>query len=384
MPSRILIIGEYGTCNGGENSFLTIVARLIDRGCEFHALVPPHSEFSSALEAKGCSLSPYSVHAPNGQRKSQETIRNELADQIESIQPDLVHCNSLSTSRLAGPVVRDLQIPSLGYLRDILKLSRQAIADINQLDVLVAVSNATRHWHCDQGIDRKKTCVIYNGVDAQLFFPPPVSGDTPFASLQNPIAKELGIPPDSPIAIFVGQIGIRKGVDTLIDLFLGVLQTLPQAHLLIVGQRHSQKQESVDYENRLMSQTQQSIFESNFHWLGHRSDTAAIMRQSDLLIHPARQEPLGRVLLEASASGIPIVSTSVGGTSEILAAENLQQWLFDPDDIPGMTQSVIDLLQNPALRRSIGVQLRAIAVEHFSVNRCSNELWECYRQILNR
>jgi glycosyltransferase involved in cell wall biosynthesis len=287
-----------------------------------------------------------------------------------------------------GPVARQLGVPSLGYLRDIMKLSKQAIADINQLDRIIAVSNATRDWHCQQGIEADKTFVIYNGVDSDLFSPPADSGRIeticPIRSeLTGPIRSELGISATAPVLLFVGQIGIRKGLDTLINAFLAVAERVPEVQLLIVGQRHSQKQEAIEYEQRLRQQTESSAHPQNIHWLGIRTDVPELMRASTILVHPARQEPLGRVLLEAAASGLTIVTTRVGGSPEIMKGPELESLLVEPNDPIELSARIVELINDPQRRNRLRSTLRKVAKQTFSIDGCARELAAHYRQLLD-
>lgn len=380
MPKRILIVGEFGTRNGGENSILAVIPSLIRRGWEFHAAVPIHSDFADALQQSGICVNDLSMNEPSGARKSQTVIRADVTKFINLTNPDIIHCNSLSTSRICGPIASQLKLPSLGYLRDIMKLSKQAMADINELDRIIAVSKATRDWHCCRGIDLEKTFVVYNGVDTETFFP---SATFEQSNARCPIRHELGISTDAPVLLFVGQIGIRKGVDTLVGAFQIAARSLPNAHLLIVGQRHSQKQEAIEFENRLHVQTDSSTYRPKIHWLGARSDVADLMRASTILVHPARQEPLGRVLLEAMASGLPIITTRVGGSAEILSTPELDSMLVDPNDTSGLADAIIGLANDAAKRKQLSRSIRAIAENAFSIDQCEQQLNLHYRRLLH-
>ena len=385
MSNRVLVIGEYGSLNGGENSFLTIAPALINSGWEFHAAVPADSDFASALKTVGIETHDLEMQTVGGQRKSQQDIRAEIASIANSLQPDLIHCNSLSISRLCGPVAKALGIPGLGYLRDILKLSKKAIADINALDRHIAVSNATRDWHCEQGIDPKKTSVVFNGVDSDLFSPLATALPTKFANdALDPIKAELDIATDSPILLFVGQIGIRKGVDTLVDAFSAIADAIADVHLLIVGQRHSQKQEAIEYERRLKEQSEASPHRRRIHWLGVRNDVPNLMRAATLLIHPARQEPLGRVLLEAAATGLPTVTTRVGGSPEILSGHQLERLLVEPGDSIALATKAVELLNQTDQQKQIGARLRAVAIQNFSVSKCAQTLDQHYSWLVRK
>ncbi len=388
MNNRILVVGEYGSLNGGENSFLSVLPTLQKLGWEFQAAVPSDSDFANALKSCGLVIHDFAITNSSGIRNSQDEIRETLSAIIKRAQPRIVHCNSLSTSRLCGPVTSELGVPSLGYLRDIMKLSKKAIADINQIDRLIAVSNATRDWHVSQGFDADKTTVVYNGIDSNRFAPAEHSKDT-----SNP-RSELNIPAGAPMLLFVGQIGIRKAVDVLLDSFLALSQRIatessstPPLHLVIVGKRHSQKQESVDYENRLLEQSQRSEFADRIHWVGLRSDIAELMRAATILVHPARQEPLGRVLLEAAACGLPIVTTSVGGSPEILDNPELADLLVPPNDPAKLTEVLFQLLtreDSHAALGQIGKRLLEIALSKFSNAQSAESLARHYRELIGR
>ena len=88
-------------------------------------------------------------------------------------------------------------------------------------------------------------------------------------------------------------------------------------HWLIVGERTSNKDESRNFESGLRSTAAQPPLAGRVHFLGSIADVPRLMTECVLLVHAARQEPLGRVLLEAAASGLAVVATDVGGTREI-------------------------------------------------------------------
>ena len=366
---------EFGSVNGGENSFLTLVDGLRTCGWEFTAAVPQPSPFADRLREAQVDVVDFCMHDKNRVKKSQIEIREEFATLSNRTGCDLVHCNSLSTSRICGPVCRSLAIPSLGYLRDILKVSKTAMSDLNQIDRLIAVSQATKTYHCERGLDSSRTSVVHNGVDSTIFYP----AEKP---ARQPETQNLPSTPIHPKLLFVGQIGIRKGVDSLIDAFLQVALEIPTAQLAIVGQRYSQKQEAIEYERKLIHQAENSEFGNQVSWLGIRDDIADLMRQSTILIHPARQEPLGRVLLESAASGLPMIATHVGGTPEILTSPEFDKLLVPPDSPMKIAEKVIELSASTQKLNAIGCRLRAMAIANFSVEACVTEIDRHYRELL--
>jgi glycosyltransferase involved in cell wall biosynthesis len=375
-PAPILVLGEYGTLNGGERSFLTVCKSLQARGWKFIAAVPQGSEFEAAFARQQIPNLGYARVDEDGLRLDQQGKRQQLSRLIFESKPAIVHANSLSMSRICGPVAAELGVPSVGYLRDILKLSKKAVGDINQLDRIVAVSNATADWHVGQGMDRSRVGTIYNGVDGTAFRPFEAEGDR--AEIEQ-LQGGLGIEAADRVILYVGQIGMRKGIDSLAEVFVELAQQISNVHLLIVGERNSTKAENVEYEQRIKRQLSATRFSKQVHWLGRRSDVAKLMRLADLLLHPARQEPLGRVLLEASSAGLPIVTTDVGGSAEILPAETP---LFDPDDVAGMAGYACNLLRDEKLRFRVGTDQRKAAQSRFSVVQCTERLERVYRELL--
>jgi len=99
------------------------------------------------------------------------------------------------------------------------------------------------------------------------------------------------------------------------------------------------------------------------------------------LVHPARQEPLGRVLLEAAASGLPVVATAVGGTAEIFPPGSHSAVLVPPDDPAGLAGAVLDLLADAPRRAALGAAARRRALAAFDAAGAAQRLAEHYRDI---
>ena len=380
----LLVVFEFDTLNGGENSMLAVLSVLSDSKSsqwQIKAALPCHAASSSSsddsngetltkrLGKLGIETILLTTHQDVGMRKTQDQYRDDFAQVLTEHQPDLVLCNSLSTSRLCGPVTAQAKIPAAGYLRDIIKLSRKAIADINQLDRIIAVSRATMDFHVEQGMDAQKPSVVYNGVDLDRFHP-----SLRTEPLVEKVKRSFGIPARYPVVLYVGQIGMRKGIDVLIEAFSLLLESVPKAHLLIVGERHSQKQEAIEYAEKAWRTSHQGPMSGRVHWLGRRSDVPELIAASDVLLHPARQEPLGRVLLEAAASGLPIVTTLVGGSPEILGCNDSFDLLCHKDDAPAMAARVSQLLTDDQIRKAVSLELRDLAVRRFNRNDCTKKL----------
>jgi glycosyltransferase involved in cell wall biosynthesis len=292
--------------------------------------------------------------------------RCNLEKILREYPADLVHANSLSMGRLSGPVLVQQEIPGVTHLRDIIRLSHAAIGDLNRHERLFAVSEAAWAFHIQQGIDPAKCVTLYNGVDLQEFRP-----KTPTKYLHH----ELGLPEEARLLGSIGQIGMRKGQDVLIDAVESILEPL-NLHLLLVGERFSNKNEAIQFEKDLRSCASRKPFEGRVHFLGIRNDIADLLPELTLLVHPARQEPLGRVLLESLACGVAAIATDVGGTSEILPCRSQ---LILPDDPGKLREKLIAALENDSWRQEIAMKSRKTAESKFADVVCVERLIRYYQ-----
>ena len=101
----------------------------------------------------------------------------------------------------------------------------------------------------------------------------------------------------------------------------------------------------------------------------------------DLLVHPVNQEPYGRVLLEASAVGVPIVATDVGGTAEIVI-DGLTGKLVVARDPAALAQGVVTVLGNPETLQKFRENARRRAVEEFSIEAAALRLEAFWAEVL--
>ena len=372
---RILIVCEYPTLLGGERSMLATLPTVQDAGFEVHVAAPAQGPLARALRERGIEHHAWAEHSRGATMQPLETLRAELAGIIRRVKPDVMHANSVSTSRISGPVVAEAAVPSLGHLRDILNLTRQAVADINLHRRIVAVSKATRDFHIAQGIDPARSIVLYNGVDLGEFHPRPPSGL---------LHRELQSPASAQFVVSIGQLGLRKAMHIALHAARQLAPARPDLHWLIVGERTSNKLESQTAEARLHGIANQPPLAGRVHFLGARRDVPQILNECKLLVHAAQQEPLGRVLLEAAASGVAVVATDVGGTREIFPTESEGALLVPPDNADAIAEATRALLQNDQRRQVIASAARRRAEHAFDIRDAARRLIEQYEALLSK
>lgn len=374
---NLAVLCEFGSLNGGEHSLLALLPLLRRRGITIRPIAPPRGPLAEALHALDLEPVPFETETD----RSLPSRRARLETVLKNLSPDLLHANSVSMSRLAGPVAQSLRLPSLGHLRDIIRLSKAMIGDIDRHDRILAVSDATRQFHVAQGLDPGRVHVLYNGVDPIRFAPGEPTGY---------LHRQEKIPPGTPLLATIGQIGLRKGQNRLLDALEPVFRRHEDVHLLLVGRRWSEKEESVLFEKTLQDRAARAPFRGRVRFLGRREDVDRLLVELTALVHPARQEPLGRVLLEAASCGVPVIATEVGGTREIFpvsysvrssrpdAPGPAQAILVHPDCPDMLTEAVEAILADADLRNRLGHAARRRALAAFSSERAAAELYDHY------
>ncbi|APZ94809.1 glycosyltransferase family 4 protein [Fuerstiella marisgermanici] len=367
MP-HIAVLFEYPTLNGGEHSMLSVLSRLRqDDQFTFTAIAPPVGPLSQRLAQLAIPLIPFSTRDQNDSKLPAQELQRRLTNVVAELQPDVLHSNSLSMSRLSGQLnaSEPAACRRTGHLRDIIKLNKTVVADLNSNDALIAVSQATLDFHVAQGLNKDRGCVIYNGVDVNAF--------RSHKSSTERSQLFPNVPPDAHVLLTVGQICLRKGQLNIAKAVRQLLAHRDDIFLAIAGERHSSKAESVAYEAAIREEFETGGKADHLLTLGYRGDIAALMNAADVLVHAAHQEPFGRTLLEAAACQLPIIVTNVGGTPEMLQ-HNRHALLVEPNNVKAIADAILQQLTNRSLAKSRAASARQRIVDNFNVETAAANL----------
>ncbi len=359
---RIAILMEFPSLLGGERSLLAVIGQLKQQ-YELFLFAPRTGPLADQIKSSGQNHISFNIRDEQGIRKSDEVLLGELLPLLSKVDCQIVHGNSVSMARFLGRHRERFPQTVTAHLRDIMKLSARAIQDISRLDRLIAVSKATAHSYQTQGVEFDKMQVIHNGIDVHSFL----------RGVPLNLHRELNLPGSVRFAATIGQIGLRKGHDILIEAIPQIANSHPDWHYLIVGERHSTKAESIAHVEKMLESLKESGNEDRVHWLGYRTDVANILEQAELLIHPARQEPFGRVLLEAAAMGKAIIATDVGGTGEMLVHRE-SAWFVPANDAQSLSDACNKLMSDSELRESLGRNARQRISKQFTIEKSAHEL----------
>ena len=205
--------------------------------------------------------------------------------------------------------------------------------------LIVAVSQKVKQELVEAGILADKIRVILNGADLEEFRPG--QGDR----------AQWQLPKHILIALFAGDIrSNRKNLDTVLEALLHV----PTLHLAVAGAT-----EGSPYPDRVKALG----LSQRVHFLGHRRDLPELMRTVDFFVFPSRYEPFGMVVIEAMASGLPVIVASTAGVAEIISPE-CGVVLANSEDKEGLVEAFKVLTDNAELRSRMGQAVRQVAEQH--------------------
>jgi glycosyltransferase involved in cell wall biosynthesis len=211
---------------------------------------------------------------------------------------------------------------------------------------------------------------ITNGVDTRKFRPAE-------AGERDAERRALGLDPSLRYCTFVGRIGHRKGVDVLIEAWRDVAPKFPDARLLLVGPTREDYRQAheAEYIAALEAKIGEYGIADSIVWTGKSDSVERYLRASDVFVFASRREGCPNALLEAMASGLPIVTTRIDHITEDLIRHG-QDGLITPPDAAAFADALASVLASPSLGRGMGHSARRRTEAEFSIGRTAEKYIE--------
>ncbi len=180
--------------------------------------------------------------------------------------------------------------------------------------------------------------------------------------------------------LFVGRVDDpRKNVTALVRAYAPIAASVPDLDLVLVGRAQAQ-------DNAVTQLVRALGISHRVHFPGHQDGPtlAALYRGAEAFVMTSLQEGLGIAVMEAQASGIPVVIMRCGGSDELVETaheEDRNGWLVDQGDEEGVTRALRELATNRSLARRMGAAARRRAERDYSFDLFTSRLREVYRQV---
>jgi glycosyltransferase involved in cell wall biosynthesis len=205
-----------------------------------------------------------------------------------------------------------------------------------------------------------------NGVDVERFSPG-----------SSDVRGRLRLPKSGAVVGFVGRLTRDKGLPELVEAFDAILAAKPDAHLLLVGW-FDRSEDSVDdvVRSRIASHPR-------IHFTGFVADTAPYYRAMDVMVLPTWREGFPNAVLEAAATGIPVVTTLVTGSRDAVVPE-VTGLLVPPGHPAAIREAVLDLLRSRERRRRMGQAARDWVLDRYVNQRVLGLTVRYYKNLVDR
>ena len=304
-------------------------------------------------------------------------LHHRIFKHMKALRPDIVHTRNLAAleavipamlsgvkARIHGEHGRD--IGDLDGSNRKHQIARRVISPF--VSHYIALSRDLEGYvHEKIGVSRRKITQIYNGVDTGKFHPS--AGKNPELPFSDPRLVVFGT---------VGRMQAVKDQVTLVRAFIMMLAIAPQfrsiARLMTIG------------DGPLKNEAIALLDEAgcpDLAWLpGSRNDIADIMRQMDIFVLPSLAEGISNTILEAMATGLPVIATRVGGNGE-LVDDNETGVLVPPADPEAIAAAMIRYLEYPRLMERHGDAARRKAEKSFSLDAMVGSYLQVYDRQLN-
>lgn len=206
--------------------------------------------------------------------------------------------------------------------------------------------------------------VVYNGIDTGAFAPALAKQH------RSNIRRQLGIPVNAPVFLFIGSGYERKG---LRQALLSFAQQADSTHLIIVGKDK--------HEPRYRRLAASLGVEGRAHFLGSQKEVLPYYGAADACVLPTLYDPFPNVALEAMATGLPLLTSSKSGAAEIVQ-EGVNGFICDALDTTTLARNMQQLC-DPARASSMGIAARASA-EKLGLEEMGVQLLAIYTSLLTR
>jgi len=229
------------------------------------------------------------------------------------------------------------------YHRTILALEKRQYQSPRVKRIIAVSAEVKRDIMSNYEISSDRISVLYNGVDVRRFYP---EKRTLFG---HGVRARWKIPPDAPLVLFVGSGFRRKGLHRLLAAWNA--PELARAYLLVVGS---------DARLGRYRTWADSIAPGRIVFAGRQDQIENYYGAADVVALPSLQEAFGNVVLEALASGLPVVVSRAVGAAEILSGSLAEGIVDRPDDPEEISARLVSLLAKTAVP-ALGQEARSVA-----------------------
>lgn len=370
---RILFIT---TVSGSLSFCVPQIEMLVSQGhiveCACHETTP----INPRISACGCKVHEISF-SRNVHSKSNTTAYKQLKKLISEVSYDIVHTNTPIASFITRLVCRKYRRNGLKVIYTAHGFHFYKGAPLKNWLLYYPIEKLCAHWtdvlitinHEDYALAQKKmkaqtVCYVPGvGIDTERFRTTVVNN--------NAKRAEIDVPNNALLLLSVGELNQNKNHETVIKALAQIKRK--DVHYAIAGQG-----ELKEYLEKMAAGLD---IAEQVHLLGFRTDVAELYKTADVFVHPSYREGLPVAIMEAMASGLPVVCSKIRGNADLI--DKNSGMLFDPKNTDAFLKAIELLLNDTKMRDRIG-QKNNDVVDKFGYKKVNRAMMDIYESILNQ
>jgi glycosyltransferase involved in cell wall biosynthesis len=278
--------------------------------------------------------------------------RHKLRELLDGRAANVVVCHMAWAQAIFGPVARAARIPLIFWAHDAIETRHwlDRWAQLTPPDLAI----------CNSHFTAATILRLYPRVPTQVVYCP-VTPPAFSASLNDraEVRREFNTPPDATVIVQVSRMERWKGQELHLET-LGRMRDLPGWVCWMIGA--AQRPNEVRYERELHAAAKQYGIEDRVRFAGQRSDVPRILSAADIFCQPnTGPEPFGLTLIEALQAGLPVITSAMGGATEVV--NDSCGVLVRPGSVADLALALRLLVNDAQLRRRLGASGPARARE---------------------
>jgi glycosyltransferase involved in cell wall biosynthesis len=334
---------------GGERSLLEIV-NVMGPAWRPVFVVPQKGPYSAALDEANY---PYEVvPVPHGPQYSRRWFLRvlQLAWVIRRQRPSLVHANLQWAVPLVAAASRISGVPFVAHLRNMISgpLDEREKKYFGNAAAVICISHAVKSAACDAGIlppeKQDRIWIIPDARDLSKY----IDGN------RARIRAELGVSDDVALIGMIARIDPMKGQHLFLDAAALIAEKMPRVHFVLAGDLMNNRD---DYLEMLRRRCDDAHLKNRVSFLGYRRDVPDILAALDCFVHPSSRGAFVSVLIEAMATGIPIVVPDLDGIPECVGREGAAELMSTLQPLD-WANAVIQIIKDPRRRARMALEGR--------------------------
>ncbi len=378
---KIIFLHSGTDLYGAAKILLYVMGIFKNQGFEILVILPGKGPLKAELENRGFNVqitnlgilrrkhfTPYGIF--NRLKRLYKSYKFlEKIHQQEKIE--LIYSNTLAV--IVGAIFsKHKGIPHCWHIHEIIASPRFLIRFLaNRIDSStrnpIMVSEAVaNHW--EKFLKKAKPVVIHNGIVYKPFFEP-----------KQEARRELKLPKNKTIITMVGRINPGKGQSFFLEIAKELVRKHKNIHFLMVGDPYPGYEQILESINYYISKNN---LQANVEYLGFREDIPEILKASDIFVLPSiLPDSFPTVVLEAMATGLPVVATRSGGVEEMII-DGETGFLIDIGDAKKGVERLSDLITRPEHAQQMGKRGQIEVMQNYSYEKFTQNIQNYICQIL--